>query len=67
MLGQAAASVTACQMAVMSPPMTISSPNEYITVSLSDDCCRDNSQGPWRSLRPGLVIGIVRIAVGAGM
>jgi hypothetical protein len=45
-LGQAATPVTACQMAVMSPSMTISSPNEYITVSLSDVCCRDNSQEP---------------------
>ena len=54
----------ACQMAVISPSMTISSPNEYITVSLSDVCCRDNRHEPQRSLRPGMVIGIVRISGG---
>ena len=52
------------ELAVMSPSMTISSPNEDITVSRSAVCCRDNRHEPQRSLRPGLVIGIVRISGG---
>src|ERR1051326_7503926 len=59
-LGQAATSVAACQMAVMSPAMTISSPNEYIAVSLQVHvvvttlfCSHDNSQEHERQSEEG--------------